>query len=124
MPQKIDKKVLIVEDDEDFVFILKIKFESEGFSVVTAGDGEGAVDTAKQEKPDLILSDILLPKMNGVEMAKKIKEANKDVKIVFLSNLTDTEYTSEVKKMGFTYLVKSDLKISDIVERVKKELNQ
>lgn len=118
----MNKKVLIVEDDEDFISILKIKFESEGFSVITAKDGENGIETAQQEKPDLILSDVLLPGTNGIEMAKKIEEANKDAIIIFLTNLTDQEYTEEIKKMGCDCLVKSDLKISDIVEKVKSKL--
>jgi len=122
MVKKIDKKVLIVEDDEDFVSILKIKFESEGFTIFTARDGESAVDVAQQEKPDLIISDVLLPKMNGIEMAKKLKETDKGVKIIFLTNLTDAGYAEEIKKMGCGYLVKSDLKISDIVDKVKEKL--
>jgi len=122
MVKKINKKVLIVEDDEDFLSILKIKFESEGFSIISAADGEKAIEVAEQEKPDLILSDVLLPKVNGIEMAKKIKESNKNIVVVFLTNLTDVSYTDEIKKSGFGYLVKSDLKISDIVEKVKVKL--
>ena len=121
--EKINKKILIVEDDKDFLSILKIKFESEGFFVVTAEDGEAAIRAAKEEKPDLILADVLMPKMDGIEMAKKIKEANKDISIVFLTNIKDTDYTSKIEKSGeFDYWVKSDLPIAEIVEKVKLKL--
>ena len=119
---KIDKKGWIIEDDEGFVSILKIKFEGDGFSVVTASDGEKGVEAAEQEKPDLILSDVLLPKMNGIEMGKKIKESDKNALIIFLTNLTDVASIEEVKKLGFGYLIKSDLSISDIVDKVKSKL--
>ena len=121
--EKINKKILIVEDDKDFLSILKTKFESEGFFVVTAEDGEAAIRAAKEEKPDLILADVLMPKMDGIEMAKKIKEANKDISIVFLTNIKDTDYTSKIEKSGeFDYWVKSDLPIAEIVEKVKLKL--
>ena len=121
--EKINKKILIVEDDKDFLSILKTKFESEGFFVVTAEDGEAAIRAAKEEKPDLILADVLMPKMDGIEMAKKIKEANKDALIVFLTNIKNTDYTSKIEKSGeVDYWVKSDLPIAEIVEKVKLKL--
>jgi DNA-binding response OmpR family regulator len=123
MVQKIDKKVLLVEDDEDFLSILKIKFESEGLSVVTAKNGEEAVIAAEKEKPDLIISDILMPKMDGIEMAKKIKENDKSAVIVFLTNIKDVDYTSKIEKSGdFEYWIKSDLRIEEIVEKSKQKL--
>ena len=117
------KKILIVEDDEDFLFILKTKFTAEGFSVVTAKDGEEGIRVAEKEKPDLIFTDVLMPKMSGIEMAKKIKESNENALIIFLTNMKDSDDTSEVKKSGeFDYLIKSDLRISEIVEKAKIKL--
>lgn len=120
---KINKKILIVEDDKDFLLILKTKFESEGFSVFCAEDGEEAVAIAEEEKPDLVLSDVLMPKMDGLEMAKKIRETNKDVKIVFLTNIKEVDYTSKIEKSeDFDYWIKSDLPIAEIVARTKTKL--
>lgn len=120
---KINKKILIVEDDKDFLSILQIKFDSEGFSVVTAENGEEGVSVAEKEKPDLVLSDVLMPRMDGLEMAKKIKESAPNVLIIFLTNLKDIDYTKNVEKSGeFDYLVKSDLGINDIVDKVKIRL--
>ena len=121
--EKIDKKVLIVEDDEDFLSILKIKFESEGFSVVTAENGEEGVSATEKEKPDLILSDVLMPRMNGMEMAKKIRETNKNVSIIFLTNIKDVDYTKNTEESGeFDYWIKSDMPIAEIVEKSKIKL--
>jgi DNA-binding response OmpR family regulator len=123
MAKKIDKNILIVEDDADFLSILKIKFTSEGFSVFTADNGEDGIAMAEKEKFDLILSDILLPKIDGPTMIKEITEFNKDVAIIFLSNIKDLEYTKETEKSEkFTYLVKADLRIGEIVEKVKEKL--
>ena len=123
MIEQINKKILIVEDDKNFFSILQIKFISEGFSVVTAKDGEEGVKMAEEEKPDLILSDVLMPKMDGVEMAKKIREFNKNILIVFLTNIQDADYTDNIKKLGeFDYWIKAELTINDIVNKVKIKL--
>ncbi|MCX6718578.1 MAG: response regulator [Candidatus Staskawiczbacteria bacterium] len=117
------KKILIVEDDKDILFIFKTKFTGEGFSVVIAQDGEEGANVAEKEKPDLILADILLPKMDGLAMAEKIKKSNNTAKIIFLTNMKDTEYINNIKKSGeFDYLIKSDLRIEDIVDKVKIKL--
>ena len=123
MAKKINKKVLIVEDDKDFLSILKTKFTGEGFSIVTAEDGQEGINAAKEEKPDLIFSDVLMPGMDGIEMAKKIREFDKNVLIVFLTNIKDVDYTKNVEGSGeFDYLIKSDLSISDIVDKAKSKL--
>ena len=122
MIEKINKKILIVEDDEDFISILKTKFESEGFSIVVAKDGEEGIIVAEKENPDLIVSDILMPKMDGIEMVKKIKESNKNVLVVFLTNIKDDDYIKSIKELGGAdYLIKADLRINDIVNKVKNK---
>lgn len=120
---KINKKILIVEDDKDILFIFKTKFVSEGFLVVDAADGEEGVSVAEKEKPDLILSDILMPRMDGVEMAKQIKKANSKALIIFLTNVKDINYAEDIRKAsGIDYLIKSELKINEVVDRVKIKL--
>ena len=107
----------------EFLSILKIKFANEGFSVVTAVDGEEGISVAEEEKPDLILSDVLMPRMDGIEMAKKIRESNKNLPIMLLTNIKDNDDTRKAEKTGdFDYLVKSDLRINDIVGKVKIKL--
>jgi len=120
--KKFNKKVLIVEDDKDFLSILQTKFTADGFSVVVAENGEEGVIVAEKEKPDLIFSDILIPALNGIEMAKKIRESNKEVAVIFLTNMRDENYLKEIEKSGFSYLIKSDLRISEIVDKAKEKL--
>ncbi len=123
MANKIDKKILIVEDDEDFSYILQKKFVMEGFAIVTAKNGEDGVAVTIKEKPDLIFSDILMPKMDGVAMAKKIRELNISIPIIFLSNMKDIDATIGVQKSGeFDYLIKSDTRINDIIAKSKDKL--
>ena len=120
------KKKLIVEDDKDFLGILKIKFESEGFSVVTAEDGASGMRVAGDERPDLIMTDILMPKMDGIEMVRKIRKFDNKALIVFLTNMVDQTSMGDMKDLkdsgGYDYLIKSQLSIADIVEKVKIRL--
>ena len=119
----INKKILIVEDDKDFLSILKIKFTEEGFLVVTAENGEEGIETAAEENPDMIISDVLMPRLDGIEMAKKIKNANPSALIMFLTNLKDAEYIEKIKNFGgFDYIIKSESRISEIVEKSKAKL--
>lgn len=122
--KEINKKILIVEDDKSFLWILRQSFSSEGFSVVFAQDGEEGLKMAEDEKPDLIVLDIMLPKMDGITMAKKLKEKGIKTQIIFLTNLNDPEHISEAVESGgeADYVIKSDLRVDQIVAMVKKRL--
>lgn len=119
------KKILIVEDNKDFLLILRQSLSAEDFSVIYALDGQEGLIKAEAEKPDLIILDILLPKIDGITVAKKLKEKGIESKIIFLTNLKDAEHISEaVATVGETeYIIKSDLHINDIVSRIKEKLN-
>ncbi len=119
----INKKILIVEDDEDFVFILEKKFTTAGFSVVTAHNGQEGIAAAEKEKPDLIISDMLMPKVDGMGMAKKIRETNPSVPIIFLTNIKDENYMASIKESDhLEYLIKSNTSIDDIIAKSKVTL--
>jgi len=120
---KKNKKIVIVEDDLALLRALKDKFESEGFKVLTAADGEKGLGMVKKEKPDLVLIDILLPKMDGITMAKEINKLELGTLMMFLTNLSDPEKISEAMATDITdYLVKSDWNIDEVVGRVKQKL--
>ncbi|MBI3671627.1 response regulator [Candidatus Azambacteria bacterium] len=119
------KKVLIVEDEQALVRAIQEKLKKEGISVLTAKDGETGLETALLEHPDLILLDIIMPKMNGIEMLRELKEDawGKSAKVIILSNLSDGEMVSEAFKMGiYDFLVKSDWSLDDVVDKVKQKL--
>lgn len=124
MNQTDNKKILIIEDDKDFLWLLKQGFENQGFLMMYAKDGQEGLDIAQKEKPDLMVVDIDLPKMDGISMAKKIKEHGLNPIVIFLTNLNDAKHVSEA--MGLAgqsdYIIKSDMHIEDIVRRVKDKL--
>lgn len=118
-----DKKILIVEDDKDFSFILQINFQNEGFIVIVANDGVDGLAKAEAEKPDLMILDILMPNMNGIEMAKKIKSKGINVPIIFLTNLSDIDFMTRAEEAVMAdYVIKSDVPTEKIVAMVKDKL--
>jgi len=118
------KKILIVEDDKDFLWLLRMNFENNNFSVFYAQDGQEGLDLAQKEIPDLIISDIMLPKMDGITMAKTIKEKGIKSKIIFLTNLSNPKHIQEALEISeeADYIVKADVHIDSIVKRVKNKL--
>jgi len=117
-------KILIVDDDESFLLILKNEFTEAGFLVATIKDGKTCLSEVKKEKPALVITDIMLPGIDGVETAKKIRQLDKDLPIIFLSNVTDSEYLDSAKDIGnCDRLVKANVQISDIIAKAKEMLN-
>ena len=119
------KSILLVEDDQFLIEIYTTKFKQAGFSIGKAEDGEECLKKLKEETPDLLLLDIVLPSLNGWEILRKIKEDEvlKNIKVVILSNLGEKDEIEKGIKLGATrYLVKAHYTPSEVVEEVKKIL--
>jgi DNA-binding response OmpR family regulator len=118
--------ILIVEDDVFLSGIYQKKFEVEGFKVTMADNGEKGFNEAKKKKPNLILLDILLPKLDGFAVLKKLKADNdtKDIPVILLTNLGQKDDVEKGVEMGAEdYLIKVHFKPSEVVDKVRKVLN-
>ena len=127
--QTAQKKILIVEDDPILLSTLADNFTKEGFEIVKAEDREIALASALDARPDLILLDLLLPKMDGFTVLKKLRENEwgAHVPVIILTNLSSTEnITKTLESMDDwqEYLVKTDWKIEDVVARVREKLKE
>lgn len=119
------KKILIVEDNVALTNVLKDKLTHENFYTLTARNGEEGLKIAIKKRPDIILLDVIMPKMNGLTMLKKLREDvwGKNVPIIVLSNDDNPEHISEtLKDNAFDYLIKADWKLDDIVKKIKETL--
>jgi DNA-binding response OmpR family regulator len=119
-------KLLIVEDEDSLSTVLTNKFNSEGFEVFVAKDGEEGLRLALEKHPDIILVDIILPRMDGLTMMEEIRKDSwgKHAKAIVLTNLQDDEKAQEAKRQGVNdFLIKSDWKLEDVVEKVKNILS-
>ncbi|MBI2019927.1 response regulator [Candidatus Daviesbacteria bacterium] len=118
-------KVLIVEDDPILLKIYHKKFEIEGFQVETAIDGETGLTKIKTIMPNLVLMDIMLPKMNGIDAMEKAKADPQTANIPFLilTNLSTSSDAQEAMKKGAVgFLVKSAVTPAQVVAKVKEIL--
>src|SRR3989338_7072580 len=118
-------KVLLVEDDNNLREIFEMRLQAEGYSTVTASDGEEALVVALKEKPDLIIADIMMPKMSGFEMLETLRatpDMNK-VKVIMMTALGQAEDRTRGEALGVVkYLVKSQVTLEDFVSVVKEVL--
>ena len=119
------KKILVVEDDNVLRHRLIDVLNDQGFKTFEAADGEEGLALAQKEMPDLMLLDIVMPKMTGLSLLEKLRgdEKTKNIGAIFLTNLSDTQKIAEaLEHKAFDYLIKSDWSLEDVVEKVKKQL--
>ena len=118
-------KIMIVEDDLALREIYSIRLTAEGYTIVVAGDGEEALAVAAQEKPDLILSDVMMPKISGFDMLDILRSTPelKDTKVVMMTALSSPEQRARGEALGADrYLVKSQVGIEDVVNVIHEVL--
>lgn len=119
------KKILIIEDEASLMKALIDKFNKIGVEILIARNGEEGLAVALADHPDLILLDIVMPRMDGITLLKILRKDKwgSKVPVILLTNLSDAEKIVEAKDRGVSdYLVKSDWRIEDVAEVVKKKL--
>jgi DNA-binding response OmpR family regulator len=118
-------KVLLVEDDESLASVYIERFEAEGFDVRHVANGEEALTNAIEYKPDLILLDVMMPKISGFDVLDILRNTPEtaNVRIIMLTALSQEKDKERAKEMGVDdYLVKSQVVIADVVDRVRYHL--
>jgi len=118
-------KILIIEDDKFLREIITQRVGAEGYDVIAATDGEEGVRMAKEEKPNLIVLDLILPVIDGFEVLRQIK-ATEDIKhipVIILSNLGQKEDIDKGMKLGaYDYMIKAHFTPSEIVKKIQEVL--
>lgn len=119
------KTILIIEDEKDIAEVLKIKLEEAGFIAHIALDGESGLQVALADHPDLILLDLIMPGMDGVELLGQLRkdEWGKKAIVILLTNVDNIETVAKIiEDGGYEYLVKTDWKMDDVVAKIKNKL--
>ncbi len=114
-------KILLVEDDKSLREIYGVRLMAEGYEIVSAGDGEEALAMAIKERPDLIVSDVMMPKISGFDMLDILRSTSetKDVKVIMMTALSSDDQRARGESLGADrYLVKSQVGIEDVVRTV------
>lgn len=119
------KKILIVEDDNFVAEVYSTKLLEMGHEVQIAQNGEEGLMKLKQDKPDLILLDILMPIMGGIEMLEELKKKEewKNIPIILLTNVGERESIQKVRSLGVQdYLIKSHFTPAEVIEKIESAL--
>ena len=119
------KRILFIEDEAALQKTFGDILKSEGFEVISALDGETGLTLAKKENPDLVLLDLILPKIHGLDVLKEMKqnENTKNIPVIVLTNIESIEEIDKALELGATtYLVKSDYSLEDVIAKIKKVL--
>ena len=118
-------KVMVVEDDASLREIYGIRITAEGYDVVSAGDGEEALAMAVREKPDLILSDVMMPKISGFDMLDILRTTPEtaNIKVIMMTALSAEDQRQRGERLGADrYLVKSQVGIEDVINTIHEVL--
>ena len=118
-------KIMVVEDDAALREIYSIRITAEGYDVVSAGDGEEALAVAVREKPDLILSDVMMPKISGFDMLDILRSTPEtaNIKVIMMTALSADDQRERGERLGADrYLVKSQVGIEDVVNAIHEVL--
>lgn len=121
------KTILFIEDESTLQKTFGEVLEQEGYEMISALDGESGLRMAKAKKPDLILLDLILPKIHGFEVLKKIKEDKeiRDIPIIILTNLEGMKDVDRAIEMGATtYLVKAQYSLEEVLKKIKQTLGE
>ena len=120
-----NKTILVVDDDLSLREILQEKLENENFSVISAINGQEGLEIAKAKHPDLILLDINMPIMDGLEMLKALRKDDwgEDVPVILLTIVREEEKIAEaIEKEACDYIIKSNWDLDKVVEKIKSKL--
>ena len=115
--QDIRQKIVIVEDDFALADIYKIRLDLIGYKCIVARDGEEALATIEQHKPDLVLLDLMIPKISGGDVLKQMRQTawGRDIRVYIISNLNEEQAPEDLRELGIEgYTVKSNLRNDDI----------
>jgi two-component system, OmpR family, response regulator MtrA len=116
-----NRNILVVDDDNSILQLIKGTLESEGFNVTLAGDGQSALDQIADSKPDLVLLDILMPGLNGFEVLKNIQEQS-NIPVIMLTALDDIDALVNSFNLGAVDYIRKPFMPYELASRIKTKL--
>ncbi len=127
MVASIRKKILLIEDEEIMIDLLQRKLEKEGYEVKLARDGEEGLEKIRQEMPDLVLLDIVMPKVGGLEVMEEISKDQelKKKPVIIISNSGQPVELERVKELGARdWLIKTEFDPQEVLDKVKQQIGK
>ncbi len=126
MEKQAAKRILAIDDENDVLLIIKTALKSEGFEVITAGNGFDGLAVAEDQKPDLILLDLMMPEMDGMEVLKRLKENDQtdQIPVIILTGLSDRSKIRLALDQGTAYYIVKPFEYQDLITKVRLALEQ
>ena len=118
------KKILVVDDEDSLRTVLSTELASEGYDVETAADGDDAITEMDKKVFDLILLDIKMPRMNGFEVLKHVKEKHPRTKVIMLTGFADLKNAIESKKLGAEDFVSKPYDLVDLLTTIERVMSE
>lgn len=118
-------KIVLIEDEALLAEMYKARLEADGYACEIAGDGEAGWELVKNLRPDLILLDIMLPKLSGDQVLAKVRQdpETKDTKVVIMTNINESEAPDQLMRLGFErYIVKANHTLDQVLDIVRDTL--
>lgn len=125
MDEQKQKTILLVEDDDNLASVYETRLQAEGFNTKRVANGEDALAAALQAKPDLILLDVMMPKVSGFDVLDILRNTpeTSSVKVIMLTALSQDSDKERAESLGVNdYLIKSQVVIADVVDKIKQHL--
>ena len=116
-------KVLIIDDERPIRETLEMFLREKGYEVVTSEDGEGGLKAVQRERPDIVILDIRLPGMNGLEVLRRIKEAGEDIHVIMITAYHDAETTRQAMKLGAYKYIHKPLDADEFEGAIERVVN-
>lgn len=114
------KKVLIVDDDKDIVSIVKTILSGRGWDIMAAYSGREALEAVTSRKPDIILLDIMMPEMNGIEVLKRLKKIDADARIIMITAFGDVESYLDSMELGAYEYINKPFETDELLEMIDR----
>ena len=113
------KSILIVEDNKDMQFLISNMLKEEGFDTIIAGNGWEAVELVKKQIPDLILSDIGLPGLNGLQVLERVKQIKEELRVIIMSGSFNEEKMFEARRLGAADFISKPFDNNLLISKIK-----
>ncbi|MFA6142907.1 MAG: response regulator [Candidatus Omnitrophota bacterium] len=117
------KKILVVDDEIEFLEMLRIRLEVSGFDVITATNGQDALEKINKEKPNAVLLDVLMPGIDGLGVLKKIRKTDKDLPVYIITAFSNEERFKVANKLGASGFIVKTVDLKKEIENITTALN-